>query len=264
MTATTAKPLRSGFTLIELLVAMAVLAIILVATLQITTSARDSVSWAEKEIASEGDARQFANLLGRDLIEMIRRDDAPFEFKTQAGNDELAFLATRSGYADGDSPAERAASRVHYGMDANGRLTRACLGFAFDGGASLSLDPDALLEKIPGQNRQIISDHIFRIEIEFLVNSGGAIVRQQQAPAELGSLRGVISSVALLDPLGQAMLRRGGLQTLASVFPDAGSAESPAVIWTETLERHSARGIDGIPAAVFRGVRVYEHNHFLD
>ena len=166
-------PKPAGFTLVELLVAMGILAIILVGTVQITGIAQGSVRWAEKKIASDSGARQLTALLERDLREMIRRPDAPFEFQLQPGNDSLAFLATRAGYARGDASADRSASLVRYDTDPDGRFTRACLGFGFEGEDTVPLDPAAALPDIPDENRQVVSDTVFRVEFEFLVDDAG-------------------------------------------------------------------------------------------
>jgi prepilin-type N-terminal cleavage/methylation domain-containing protein len=249
------RPSQSaGFTLVELLVAMAILAIILVGTAQIAGTAQSSVRWAEKKIASDSGARQLTALLERDLREMIRRPDAPFEFQLQPGNDSLAFLATRAGYARGDASADRAASLVRYESDPDGRFTRACLGFGFEGDDTVPLDPVAALPAIPEENRQVVSDSVFRVEFEF----------QQKAPATLASLRGIVTTVAVLDPQSRGALASGEIAKLAALFDDSRDAETPAADWTATLLSHSARGTSGIPADVFRGVRVYERTLLLD
>ncbi len=254
----------AGFTLVELLVAMAILAIILVGTARIAGTAQSSVRWAEKKIASDSGARQLTALLERDLREMIRRPDARFEFQLQPGNDSLAFLATRAGYARGDATADRAASLVRYASDPDGRLTRACLGFGFEGDDTVPLDPAAALPAIPEENRQVVSDSVFRVEFEFLVDDGSRTVRQQKAPASLASLRGIVTTVAVLDPQSRGALASGDIAKLAALFDDSRDAETPAADWTATLLSHSARGTSGIPADVFRGVRVYERTLLLD
>ena len=257
-------PTTAGFTLVELLVAMAILAVILVGTVQITGIAQNSVRWAEKKIASDSGARQLTALLERDLREMIRRPDAPFAFQLQPGNDALGFLATRAGYARGDASADRSASLVRYDTDSAGRFTRACLGFGFEGDDTVPLDPAAALPDIPDDNRQIVSDTVFRVEFEFLVDDGNSIVRQQKAPATLDLLRGIVTTVAVLDPQSRSILTAGDIPKLAALFDDARDAETPATTWTATVLAHTARGIPGIPADVFRGVRVYEQTLLLD
>ncbi len=257
-------PSNAGFTLIELLVAMAIVAAILVVTAQITGTARDSVRWAEKKIASDSGARQLTALLERDLREMIRRPDAPFEFKVESGNDTLAFLATRAGYANGSADANRGASLVRYETDAGGQLVRGCLGFGFEGDDAVPLDPEGPLPKIPDDNRQIVSDTVFRVEFEFLVDEGKGLLRQQDAPLNLASLRGIVTSVAVLDLASRAKLEKGDLSQLADLLDDASDTKTPAVIWTGTLEEHSGRGLSGIPGDVFRAVRIYEQTLLLD
>jgi len=257
-------PKSAGFTLVELLVAMATLAVILVGTVQITGIAQGSVRWAEKKIASDSGARQLTALLERDLREMIRRPDAPFEFQLQPGNDALAFLATRAGYARGDASADRSASLVRYESDPGGRFTRACLGFGFEGEDTVPLDPAAALPDIPDENRQVVSDTVFRVEFEFLVDDGSAILRQQKAPATLEALRGIITTVAVLDPQSRGVLNDGDIPKLAALFDDARDTETPASDWTATVLANTTRGTSGIPADVFRGVRVYEQTLLLD
>jgi prepilin-type N-terminal cleavage/methylation domain-containing protein len=262
MTSHPSKP--AGFTLVELLVAMAILAVILVGTAQITGTAQSSVRWAEKKIASDSGARQLTSLLERDFREMIRRPDAPFEFQVQSGNDALAFLATRAGYARGDASADRSASLVRYESDPAGRITRACLGFGFEGDDTVPLDPAAALPAIPDENRQVVSDTVFRVEFEFLVEDASGIVRQQKAPATLDRLRGIVTSVAVLDPQSRGTLAAGDLPKLAALFEDSRDAKTPAASWTETILGNTARGSSGIPANVFRGIRVYERTLLLD
>ena len=257
-------PKSAGFTLVELLVAMAILAVILVGTVQITGIAQGSVRWAEKKIASDSGARQLTALLERDLREMIRRPDAPFEFQLQPGNDALAFLATRAGYARGDASADRSASLVRYESDPGGRFTRACLGFGFEGEDTVPLDPAAALPDIPDENRQVVSDTVFRVEFEFLVDDGSAILRQQKAPATLEALRGIITTVAVLDPQSRGVLNDGDIPKLAALFDDARDTETPATDWAATVLANTTRGTSGIPADVFRGVRVYEQTLLLD
>ncbi len=257
-------PRTAGFTLVELLVAMGILAVILVGTVQITGIAQGSIRWAEKKIASDSGARQLTALLERDLREMIRRPDAPFEFQVQSGNDSLAFLATRAGYARGEASADRSTSLVRYESDPDGRFTRACLGFSFEGDDTVPLDPAAALPDIPDDNRQIVSDTVFRVEFEFLIDDGNGIVRQQKAPVTLDSLRGIVTTVAVLDPQSRGVLNDGDIPKLAALFDDARDAETPATTWTATVLANTTRGTSGIPADVFRGARVYEQTLLLD
>lgn len=257
-------PKTAGFTLVELLVAMGILAVILVGTVQITGIAQGSIRWAEKKISSDSGARQLTALLERDLREMIRRPDAPFEFKLQSGNDALAFLATRAGYARGDASADRSASLVRYDTDPDGRFTRASLGFGFEGDDTVPLDPDAALPDIPDDNRQIVSDTVFRVEFEFLIDDGAKVLRQQKAPATLDSLRGIVTTVAVLDPQSRGILNNGDIPKLAALFDDSREAETPATDWTAVVLANTTRGTSGIPTDVFRGVRVYEQTLLLD
>ena len=257
-------PKSAGFTLVELLVAMAILAVILVGTVQITGVAQGSVRWAEKKIAGDSGARQLTALLERDLREMIRRPDAPFDFMVQPGNDALAFLATRAGYARGDTAADRSASLVRYEADPDGRFTRACLGFGYEGEDTVPLDPAAALPDIPDENRQVVSDTVFRVEFEFLVDDGAKVVRQQKAPATLDLLRGIVTTVAVLDPQSRGVLNAGDLPKLTALFDDSRDAETPATDWTATVLANTTRGTSGIPADVFRGVRVYEQTLLFD
>jgi prepilin-type N-terminal cleavage/methylation domain-containing protein len=257
-------PKPAGFTLVELLVAMGILAVILVGTVQITGIAQGSVRWAEKKIASDSGARQLTALLERDLREMIRRPDAPFEFQVQSGNDSLAFLATRAGYARGDAAADRSASLIRYDTDPDGRFTRASLGFSFEGDDTVPLDPDTALPDIPDDNRQIVSDTVFRVEFEFLVDDGAKVLRQQKAPSKLDSLRGIVTTVAVLDPQSRGILNDGDIAQLTALFDDAREAETPATDWTAVVLANTTRGTSGIPADVFRGIRVYEQTLLLD
>ncbi len=259
-----AHPLTGGFTLVELLVSMTILSAILLVTAQITTSARDSIHWAKQKITCDTAARQLTSLLDRDLHAMIRRPDAPFQFDLRPGNDRLTFLASRAGYARGDGSADRAASLVRYENDAQGRFSRACLGFGFDGDETLQLVPNATLPAIPDSNRQVVSDDVFRVEFEFLVDTGESVVRQQKAPNTLKPLRGFVTSVAVLASPAYSRLPPGGLAKLAALFADSSAGKTPADLWTETVNHHSGHGVDGIPPDVFRGIRIYEQTHLLD
>src|SRR5690349_15615316 len=124
----------SAFTLIELLVATAVVALILVVLLSLTTSTMEVSQSSHGKMQSGGDLRSAFDRMSADFAAAILREDLPPYFLKNSGaddaeeNDEFLFYTASEGYGDGSGNApDRNISRVGYRVR-DGKLERGVAG----------------------------------------------------------------------------------------------------------------------------------------
>jgi prepilin-type N-terminal cleavage/methylation domain-containing protein len=259
-----------GFTLIELMVAMAILAVVLLLSSEVTTSTRNSIRWSEKRLTADAEARRVFALLDRDLGALVVRPDAPLEFKAQTGNDQLVFLAARTGFDPAGGAAARELSWIEYAPQSDGLSWRGCLGFGFgdDDIGKWSRDGTAAPPAIPAANRQVVSNAVVRMEIELLVRDGSTVKRTQaaadvqQVQAEPDLLEGVVVTVAAVEPRSLRTLGDQGAGGIAGMLDDAGGGDDLLATWNRKLEQEA--GNASPEAAVARATRVYQQTYLIN
>jgi prepilin-type N-terminal cleavage/methylation domain-containing protein len=259
----------AGFTLIELIVTISILSVILLMALQVTNSTRDAIRVSESKSVNDAIARRAFNQISRDLDQIVVRDDARIEFETRSGNDELSFLTHNRGITAATDPGARPVSLVTYSLVSDPSegelLQRGSLGHQYDdaAGEALSLDPEAAFPAIPSANLQTVSNNIFRIEIEFLVEDSDKIERETTAPDTLENLRGIIVTIATLDDRGQRAVRIQRLPDIADKFADASPSKDTLETWSKTRDELAASGLAGYPRDALQSIRCYQRTFLL-
>jgi len=100
MTRTRFHPLHAGFTLVELLVAIAVLAVIVLATAQILGTTASLTTANNKHMDANDQARMVFDRMADDFARMTKRKDVDYVFWKNAGNDAMYFYTEGASYFD--------------------------------------------------------------------------------------------------------------------------------------------------------------------
>jgi prepilin-type N-terminal cleavage/methylation domain-containing protein len=269
MKPTRKRPLPAGFTLIELMVTMAILTIILGMALQVTESARLSIRVSEAKSINDGIARKAFDQISRDISQMVVRRDARIEFKSEKGNDKLAFLTNARGLTAGADIGERVVSLVTYELaddtTLGKKLVRGSLGHQFDDTPSdaLSLDPSRIFPTIPADNLQAISNNIIRMEAEYLVEGASTITREVIAPLTNEKLKGVIVTLVTLDDRGRRAIRPDRVETLSGEFTDATVTTNTLDAWSKIRDDLAKSKSSAFPKDALQSIRCYQRTFLI-
>lgn len=264
------KPNRSwGFTLIELMVTMAILTIILGMALQVTESARVSIRVSEAKSINDGIARKAFDQISRDISQMVVREDARIQFKSEPGNDKLAFLTSARGLTAGTEVGGRIVSLVTYELTddtaVGKKLVRGSRGHQFGDAPSdaLNLDPSKVFPVITPDNLQAISNNIIRLEAEYLVKGANTVTREIDAPLTSGNLKGVIITLVTLDDRGRRAVRPNRIQTLAAKFTDATATKNTLDAWSQIRDDLAKATNPDYPKDALQSIRCYERTFLI-
>ncbi len=264
MTVSNKQDRAGGFTLMELMVTMAILTVILLMALQVTESSRNAIRVSEGRSVNDAIARRAFDQIARDLSQMIIREDARIEFKSQSGNDKVAFLTHARGLTSSEAVGERAVSLVSYELlhdnTLGEQLVRGSRGHQFDDGAAaaLSLDPTKPFPVIAPDNLQPVSNNIVRFEVEYLIQRPTGITREITPPDTSENLRGLVVSLVTLDDRGRKAIRPAGIPDLAVKFTDATSTKNTLEAWTKTRDDLTKSGYPGVSKEVLQSIRCYQ------
>jgi prepilin-type N-terminal cleavage/methylation domain-containing protein len=259
----------SGFTLMELMVTMAILTIILGMALQVTESARNSIRVSEAKSVNDGIARKAFDQISRDISQMVVREDARIQFKSEPGNDKMAFLTSARGLTAGTEVGERLVSLVTYELAddtaVGKKLVRGSRGHQFDDtpGDALNLDPSRVFPAITPDNLQAISNNIIRLEAEYLVKGASTVTREITAPLTSENLKGVIITLVTLDDRGRRAVRPDRVQTLAAGFTAATAANNTLDTWSRIRDDLAKGGQSGIPKDALQSIRCYQRTFLI-
>ncbi len=260
---------RAGFTLIELVVSMAVLTIMLTMVLQITDSTRNAVKLTESKSNNDAIARQAFDRISRDLAQIVIRDDARIEFKSNPGNDQIAFLTHTKGFAAGGSTGDRDVSLVSYSIlyDATvgEKLLRGSSGnlFADAPAAALKLDASLPFPAVSQDNLQMLSNNVIRFEVEYLIQGVTGVTQEITAPATSQNLRGLVITLVTLDDWGRRAIKPDRLESLAANFTDAATGKHTLKTWNLKRDELAKSGIAGLPKAALQSIRCYQRTFLI-
>lgn len=255
-----------GFTLIELLVVLAIVSVFLLMTAVVSSDAIDLNHMTKARVVSERNAAAFMHQFEADLTQRILRDEARIRIGKREGNDDIAMLASRQGFALQSATAERRASLVGYRIRAN-RLERAAGGYGFgkplerpaakSGTLSLKEISTNGPEEPADQTFQVICPAIIRLELSFVVRDGKVRALRADAPHDQDRIEAVIATLVSLDPDRSRMLGDRQFESIVGAFPDAMNDRTPAGEWAEIADRLTGE-LPQLPKGVLQKVRVHQ------
>lgn len=269
MKPTIEKARQPGFTLIELVVTISILSLILLMALQVIDSSRTAIRISESKSFNDSIARRAFEQIGRDFSQLLIREDARIEFKSQPGNDKISFLANNRGLTNATDVGTRPVSLLSYEIVADPatgqRLERGSLGHQFTdtGSDALALDVAKSFPAIPAANVQTLSSNILRFEVEYLIRGPSGITREITAPATSTNLRGFIVSLVTVDDRTRRSIRPDRILTIADKFGDSSTSTSTLKSWTQISADLSKNGVSGIPKDALQLVRCYQRTFLI-
>jgi type II secretory pathway pseudopilin PulG len=240
--------------LIELLVATAVVAMVLVLLLQITSNTSQITQSSQAKIERGTDLRQSINRISADFGQGIFAKDLPPRLEKAAGNDQLGFIAEVSSYQ-----GDRRISRVHYriGPGADGILQRGVRGHTWSPESPVRFGQVYAFDMVP-DDFEDLGKLVFRLEWEALLDDG--TVESAQSLASWDNVRAIIVTIVGIDP--RAWQRRPAgltLQGLAALFPDSRTTPAGTTLlqdWSQIIEKPGIGPLANLPPTVFGGFEV--------
>ena len=229
-------PPGMAFSLIEMLVAMAILALVLTLLFQLTSIIGHTTQSAQGRMERMAGLRGALDRISADFASGVFRDDLPPLLEKINGNDALYFYAEVPGY-DGD----RGISRLGYRIQTNG-LVRGAEGTGWTnntvGFSKSQADPDSLANSSfvtdpANPNYDLIADHVFRLELEFLMKDGS--IERNDSIRSWAEVQSVIVTLVATDERA-LKISPGTLAELAGLFPDQTDNIPVAKAWTALLD----------------------------
>jgi prepilin-type N-terminal cleavage/methylation domain-containing protein len=260
---------RAGFTLIELVVSMAILTIMLTMVLQITNSARNAVKLTESKSNNDAIARRAFDRISRDLAQIVIRDDARIEFKSNPGNDQIAFLSRTKGFTASGGAGDRDVSLVSYSIlydpTLGDKLLRGSSGnlFADAPAAALKLNASLPFPVVSEDNLQMLSNNVIRFEVEYLIQGGSGVTQEITAPATSQNLRGLVVTLVTLDDWGRRAIKPDSLESLAANFKDATIGKRTLETWNLKRDELAKSSIAGLPKDALQSIRCYQRTFLI-
>jgi prepilin-type N-terminal cleavage/methylation domain-containing protein len=243
---------RTGFTLVELLVVIALLAVVLTITVEISRRSLEQIAQTSSRIATDKIATTTFDQISFDLQQRLLRDESTVRVVKRAvdsaedplGNDELVLMTIRPGYPLLATSADRRVSTVHYRVDDH-ELVQASSGYKF-GVAGTPPNP-ATLER-----------GVIRMEYGVIIKGGAGTVTTT-IPADFNTVESVVITMVVLEPTRSRMLTDTQRERIAKEFPDAVNGTLPLAEWSR-IERELIDRIptSEVPRAPLRHVRVYQ------
>jgi prepilin-type N-terminal cleavage/methylation domain-containing protein len=266
---------RTGFTLVELLVVIALLAVVLTITVEISRRSLEQIAQTSSRIATDKIATTTFDQISFDLQQRLLRDESTVRVVKRAvdsaedplGNDELVLMTIRPGYPLLATSADRRVSTVHYRVDDH-ELVQASSGYKF-GAAGTPPDPaqgTLKLYELPAAGPADLPDEWFRtlergvIRMEYgVIIKGGAGTVTTTIPADFNTVESVVITMVVLEPTRSRMLTDTQRERIAKEFPDAVNGTLPLAEWSR-IERELIDRIptSEVPRAPLRHVRVYQ------
>lgn len=266
---------RGGFTLVELLVVMALLAVVLTITVEISRRALEQISQTSSRLATDKIATTVFEQVSFDLQQRLLRDESTVRIvkravdssESKVGNDELVLMTIRPGYPLLATTTDRRASTVHYKIDQH-RMVQASSGFAYGtpGTAPNPAQGTLKLYQLPATGPADLNNDWFRVlepgvvrcEYGVILKGGDGSV-QTTMPANFKDVEAVVVTLVILEPQRTRMLTDTQRERIAREFPDAVNGTAPLGAWS-VIERELVDRIptSEVPRAALRHVRVYQ------
>jgi len=265
-----------GFTLTELLVVIALLAVVMTITVEISRRALEQIAVTSSRISTDKIAMTTFDQIAFDLSQRLARDESTVRIvkravgaaeNNKAGNDELVLMTIRPGYPLLATTADRQVSTVHYRVE-NNKFIQASSGYQF-GPSGTAPDPakgTLKLFGLPPTGPADLPDEWFRtlvpgiIRIEYgVVLKGGTGEVVVAIPEDFNTVEAVVVTLVVLEPFRSRMLNDAQRERIAAEFPDSLADKLPLEEWAKA-ERELVDRIPAseVPRAALRHVRVYQ------
>lgn len=265
--------LLGAFTLVEMLLVIALLAGVLVLTVEISKVAMDWIARTRSRVAADRIAATVFGQLGLDLQQRLARGETVARVIKQAaggtggGSDEIALLTNRPGYPLRAEVADRRVAAVQYRVE-DGQLVQAVCGYRY--GAPENPPDEALgtlrLHRMANGPAELdaasfrsLVPGVLRMEL-CAMHQGGASGVLAAPPADLREIDALVVTLAVLDPARGKMLDDSQRETIANEFGDAVDGETPLRAWVEKAGRLAGDlSSAGVPLPALQNVRIYQH-----
>lgn len=287
-----------AFTIVELLVSVAVLVVLVLLMGQLFNSAATITTSGNKRMNAEGQLRPLFDRMAVDFSQMLKRSDVDYYLKTssnsQAGNDQIAFYSTVSGYypsTGSQSPISVVGYRINSisGSTSFNKLERMSKGLVWNGVSTT--DSPILFAPVPlaspstlpsptgtpafptagnstaDPDYELIAPYVFRFEYYYLLKNGSFSVTPWNTSAGHSSVSGmqdvaaISVCIAAIDPKSRILISDSQLTTLTGRLTDFSASMTPGDLlsqWQTALD-----GIIDMPRPSIQSVRIYERSFYL-
>jgi Tfp pilus assembly protein PilE len=278
---------NSAFTIVELLVSVAVLVVLVLLVSRLFSSAATVTTYGNKRMDAEAQTRPLFERMAVDFSQMVKRSDVDYYLKSssnaQAGNDQLAFYSTVSGYypsTGSQSPVSVVAYRINSisGSPSFRKLERMAKGLVWNGvsatNAPIVFMPLTISATWPAATNggadsdyELIAPYVFRFEYYYLLKNGNLSDTPWNTSAGHSSATGmqdvaaVSIAIAAMDPKSRILISDVQLAALVGSLTDFSNSMKAGDLltqWQTTLD-----GITGIPRPAISVIRLYERYFYL-
>jgi hypothetical protein len=135
--------------------------------------------------------------------------------------------------------------------------------------ASATVPPTAVPAVPATKDFESVSDNVFHVAVSFLTAKGYSM---DTALANSADVKGVVISVAVLDPANRKLLSTGQFATLGTALDqgtlnlpaDVQGSTSPLSVWQQNFNRPDFANRAGVPSKVAGAVRIYQRIFYVE
>jgi len=281
------KKSHDGFTIVELLVSVAVLVVLVLLISRLFSSAATVTTSGNKRMDADTQLRPLFDRLAIDFSQMVKRADIDYYLKSssnvQAGNDQLAFYGTVSGYypsSGSQSPISLVGYRINSISSSTSfnKLERMSKGLVWNGVSTTDMPvvflPLTIASTWPAATNasadsdyELIAPYVFRFEYYYFLKNGSYAITPWDTTSGHSTVSGmqdvaaISVCVAVIDPKSRALLSDAQVTTLVGRLPDFATSMAPGALlsqWQSALDV-----ITDMPRPSIQGVRIYERYFYL-
>ena len=285
--ATSMRRFPHAFTLVELLVSVAVLTVLILFVSRLFSSAAVIATSGNKRMDDEAQVRLLFDRMSVDFSQMLKRSDIDYYLKSstnpQAGNDQIAFYSTVSGYYP-STGSQSPISLVSYRISSNSSSTtlnkfeRMAKGLMWNGVSTTDIPvvflPLTISSTWPAATNgnsdpdyELVAPYIFRFEYYYVLKNGSFSDTPWNTSAGHTNVAGmqdvtaISVCVATVDPKSRGLLSDSQVTMLNSHLSDFSTSMVPGDLltqWQTALE-----AINDMPRPAISAIRVYERYFYL-
>ncbi len=274
-----------GFTLVELLVSMGILAVLVLLISQMFSSATIVTTTGNKQMDAEEQARAIFDRMQIDFTQMLKRPDLDYYLKQpttlQAGNDQLAFFSSVTGYSAGTpGPVSLVSYRINSDATAAGygKLERMAKGLLWNGTSTADIPvvflpllikdtwPAAASTSVADADFDVAAPLVFRFEYWYLLKDGTVSITPWNVPAGSTAINGFQDvaalgvAIAVIDPKSKVLIDDTKLATLAGNLNDFQAGDTPGALekrWQDAVNAST------LPRPALSSIRIYGRYFYL-